>query len=245
MKKAANGTNMAIVSKGAGAYELRFSSTNKLTLNRGNVAAIVSSTSTITDTDWHHVVATKTGATSLLYIDGVDVTDTVTDSTMVNTGTAFHIGRRVTASDSFFDGSLDEVAVYPSVLTPAQILAHYNAGITGRGLVSRIAFDTGGFIDYNQADNIFYFIAADTKLMTIGHDGAVDIFHTAAAAGEHGLELIVDTAGKGNIHALDIVLTTGAIGAGDDEEAILVNIDESEAGGGNVVALEVLATEGS
>ncbi|KKN32427.1 hypothetical protein LCGC14_0814150, partial [marine sediment metagenome] len=105
--------------------------------------------------------------------------------------------------------------------------------------------DTKVQMEESADEDVIRFDAAGTELMTIGHDGAVDIFHTAVAPGEHGLELIVDAAGQGNIHALDIVLTTGAIGAGDDEEAILVNIDESAAGGGNVVALEVLATEGS
>lgn len=38
---------------------------------------------------------------------------------------------------------------------------------------------------------------------------------------------------------------TGAIAAGEDEEAILATIDQSDATGGTVVGLEVLATEGS
>ena len=115
----------------------------------------------------------------------------------------------------------------------------------GNDLLADADGDTYHAVEVSADEDVHYFYAAGTKLMTIGHDGAVDISHTAAAPGEHGLELIVDAAGKGNIHALDIVLTTGAIGAGDDAEAILVNIDESGAGGGNVVALEVLATEGS
>ena len=43
---------------------------------------LVTSTLALTETtNWHHVVATKNGATLRLYIDGVDVTGTITNST--------------------------------------------------------------------------------------------------------------------------------------------------------------------
>jgi hypothetical protein len=45
---------------------------------------------------------------------------------------------------------------------------------------------------------------------------------------------------------LELLYTTGAISAGEDEEAILINIDESASTGGDVNAIEVLSTaEGS
>ena len=74
--------------------------------------------------------------------------------------------------------------------------------------------------------------------------GTVDIIHTASFADDHALEIDVDAAGFGDVKALDINYITGAIAAGQDEGIILINIDEILAGGGDVFALEVLATDG-
>lgn len=130
IKRASTGTEDAIIAKGVGAYLLWIYSNNNLRLTRQDVAHIVDSTVTITDTTtWHHVVATKTGATVKLYIDGSDVTGSVTNSTMVDTATALQIGRKADPI-SWFDGYLDEVAIYNTVLSASRVQAHYNAGIT-------------------------------------------------------------------------------------------------------------------
>ena len=70
----------------------------------------------------------------------------------------------------------------------------------------------------------------------------IDMDHTALENDDHALEIDVDADGFGDVKALDIVYTTGAIIAGEDEEAILINIDQSASIGGHVVALEVLST---
>ena len=75
--------------------------------------------------------------------------------------------------------------------------------------------------------------------------GSIDLTHTAAENDDHAVELNVDAAGFGDAKALEIDYVTGAIGIGSDEAVILVNVDETSATGGDVVALEVLATEGS
>ena len=130
INKAVDGTIMTIFSKGAGAYELRMTAGNALMLVREGVLAICTSTTTITGAGWHHVAATKNGAAVVLYIDGVDVTGVITDSTMVDTITDLNVGRFSTGIQ-YWNGSLDEVAVYPSVLSAATILAHYNRGVEG------------------------------------------------------------------------------------------------------------------
>lgn len=75
--------------------------------------------------------------------------------------------------------------------------------------------------------------------------GTVDIVHTAAEADDHALEIDCDAAGFGDVKALDVVYVTGAIAAGTTEEAILINVDETAATGGDVVGVEMLTTEGS
>lgn len=143
VKKAAHGSSMAIVAKGVNAYQLRYSAANKLQFVKENVSNIVSSTVTILDTAWHHVAVTKNGAASLLYIDGVDVTDTVTDATLADTATDLYVGRRGGAADEWFNGSVDEVAIYDTVLSAAEILAHYEAGASA-------AFGPGAVIKFHD-----------------------------------------------------------------------------------------------
>lgn len=128
-RTATQGTVQDIVSKGTNAFEFRIHSDNKLMLVKENVAAIVSSTTTITDTTgYHFVVATKSGATVKLYIDAVDVTGVVTNATCATNTALLYIGRRSTAADSFFNGTIDEVAVFPTALTAANIATLYAAG---------------------------------------------------------------------------------------------------------------------
>src|SRR5918912_140402 len=81
---------------------------------------------TITDTGWHHVAATKAGATVHLYIDGADVTGTVTNRTMANNPLALSLGQ--SSGGSFWNGTLDEVALYRAALTASQVKSHYDTG---------------------------------------------------------------------------------------------------------------------
>lgn len=89
-------------------------------------------------------------------------------------------------------------------------------------------------------------VGTATPLDTVHVVGAAEVDHTATVADDHAVEICCDAAGFGDVKALDIAYTIGALSAGEDEEAILINIDESAAGGGNMAAVEVLATgEGS
>jgi Concanavalin A-like lectin/glucanases superfamily len=80
---------------------------------------------------WHHIVFTKSGGTATAYVDGVAQTNTGTPSTVIaDTGNSLAIGAAGNSTSNKFLGKLDEVAFYNYVLTPAQVAAHYVAGIT-------------------------------------------------------------------------------------------------------------------
>ena len=91
--------------------------------------------------------------------------------------------------------------------------------------------------------NLFNLLVNTTGKDTI--NGTLDIIYTATEADDHAFEIDVDAAGFGDVKAIDIDYITGAISLGEDEAIILINIDESLATGGDIDALEVLATEGS
>lgn len=122
------GENWGIVSKGSGAYYMRVYETGQLELLRSGVADIVWSDVAVDDGQVHHVVATKSGATVKLYVDGVDETGAVTDSTCVNNTAGLTVGGGSTSVELFL-GLLDEVAVYPTALSAARVQMHYAAGI--------------------------------------------------------------------------------------------------------------------
>jgi hypothetical protein len=126
IKRSATSQDDAILDKGGNGYKLYLRATdNKLVLRKNGVGDIVASTSAITDTtSWHHVVATKNGATSKLYIDGIDVTGTVTNQTIANNANNLTIGDNGSASQ-YFNGLIDEVDLYGTVLTADQVREHY------------------------------------------------------------------------------------------------------------------------
>ncbi len=76
-------------------------------------------------------------------------------------------------------------------------------------------------------------------------NGETIIDYTATTSDNNALEIDMHAAGFGGNEALDIDYVTGALAAGSAEAAILVNIDETLATGGDVYGMEVLATEGS
>lgn len=69
--------------------------------------------------------------------------------------------------------------------------------------------------------------------------------HVAVEADDHTLELIVDAAGFGDVKALEVQYDTGAINTGEDEAIVLVNINQVDALGGDIIAYDVQATDGA
>ena len=122
-------TEQTIISKGSNGFFLAIEN-HEILFAKTAVAEIVRSTVTITDTStWHHIVATKNGATSKIYLDGVDVTGTVTDQTLASTAIDMQIAHFNGIIS--FNGYLDEVAVYATALSAVRVAKHYAAGIGG------------------------------------------------------------------------------------------------------------------
>jgi hypothetical protein len=95
----------------------------------------------INDDQWHHLVAVRDEGLdrNRLYVDGVKV-----DSTTYNYTAGFEAGTTVGIGymayngnpDYFYDGRLDEVAVYDRALSDAEVLAHYSNGLLAEGYCS-------------------------------------------------------------------------------------------------------------
>ena len=128
------GTN-SFIGKGSGNFDIKVLTSGAIKVSKGVTSDIVTSTTALTPNAWAHVIYTKSGTTSKLYINGVDRTGVVTDATMVNNAVAILIGafRLIPSPDQTFHGTIDEVAIYNYALTSTQVAAHYAAGTSGGG----------------------------------------------------------------------------------------------------------------
>jgi hypothetical protein len=87
----------------------------------------------IADGVWHHVVWTDTGngSDSRLYVDGMLDTGGSAWATARQTRGGTHcIARQSSGTPYYFQGSLDEIAVYQVALTAEQVHMHYKRGVS-------------------------------------------------------------------------------------------------------------------
>jgi signal peptidase I len=93
----------------------------------------IHSNASFNDGKWHMATATLSGLNAALYIDGELVSSGSTTSAPTTANGDWSIGGGAFSgwdnhpSSNYFAGSIDEVGIYNKVLTPAQILTHYNA----------------------------------------------------------------------------------------------------------------------
>jgi hypothetical protein len=121
------GATQSIINKGIGAYQLGINSSLGFGIARYAVSNIVDATVALTVGPTYHLVGTKNGAAAKVYLDGVDVTGSVTVTTAVDTTTnLFTGGDPFSGEDGFY--SLQAAAVYPTALSQARVQAHFNAG---------------------------------------------------------------------------------------------------------------------
>ncbi len=121
-----SGANQSIVSKrNAGftsGYDLRINNAGRVEMSwmNGTLQTITSTVSIPTNV-WHNVAVTFDGTTARLYIDGVlNVSQAL--STVPDTNESFLIAAAGgTSTTSFFDGTIDEVRVFGTALSAAQL----------------------------------------------------------------------------------------------------------------------------
>lgn len=126
----ATGAVDGLMDKGNNGYAVQTDAAGHIVLVKQGVSTIVTSLTIPTVGFWTHVVVTKSGVTSRIYLNGVDQSGAVTNATIVATADALLIGIG-TGPANPFAGSMDEVALYPTALSAAQVLAHYNAAAMG------------------------------------------------------------------------------------------------------------------
>jgi hypothetical protein len=80
-----------------------------------------------TGNNWYHVVYTSDGVTSYIYVNGAQVGSAGTGGADFRSSAPVRIGKTI-GNYYPFKGTIDEVNVYATVLSAADILARYRAG---------------------------------------------------------------------------------------------------------------------
>jgi hypothetical protein len=115
----------------------------------------------------YHVVGTYDGTTQRLYVNGVEVASAPLSGAATANTKSLYIG--TWEGSEFFKGTIDEAAVYGSVLSSARVLAHYQAG-TAAQMTSFGAAEPGeGAATISSSSRGSYSIAAPPTFVDYCH----------------------------------------------------------------------------
>lgn len=125
--------------------------------NLDTAFTLAAETQAIEDTetaDWYHFVALISGNSAELYLNGENLGDLTEADPVFWQAEQASIGARLQSDEATvvqsFPGSIDELAVYDKLLTPEQILNHYNVGLGQAGDPCDVNLD--GVCDANDVD---------------------------------------------------------------------------------------------
>ncbi|MDN3497539.1 PKD domain-containing protein, partial [Planococcus sp. APC 4015] len=157
---------------------------------------VIASPTAFNDNTWHHVVAQLSSTGMQLYIDGKLIGTSPNSAVNAYNGYWRVGGDTGWSGDTYWKGSVDEVAVYPVPLTSAQVLAHFQQGSLGyvnqapSPVISAITTDLAVAFDASTSSDVDNAIAAYEWNFGDGATatGAV-ANHTYAAAGTYEVSL--------------------------------------------------------
>nr|WP_223837692.1 DNRLRE domain-containing protein [Streptomyces venezuelae] len=180
---------------------------------------------TYNDNKWHHVVATQGPAGMALYVDGQNK-GTLNATTHTDYAGYWHVGGDNLASwpnrptSNFFAGQIDETAVYPSVLTQAQVKNHYDLAKAPTDTVTEVSATEDTYINQGAPSTAY---GTSTSLAVRG-----------TAAYETYLRFTLPAAPAGQVlksASLQIKTTTQA-GAGTPDKVSVVPVTGTWSGAG-------------
>ncbi|GAA4235684.1 polymorphic toxin-type HINT domain-containing protein [Actinomadura meridiana] len=120
----------------------------------GGPISPMSSTKIVNDGKWHHAVLSAMGSTQTLYVDGQQVATLTGQTPNHLTLTQNQIGAAFasapaswpgwgTAQRRFYNGTIDDVAIYHHPLGPDQVAAHYRQALTAADQLTKTTLPSG------------------------------------------------------------------------------------------------------
>ena len=110
-----------------GYYLGLFSGYAQLLLATGSNSSYLNSTSLVTLSAWHHVVATWNSTTAYIYLNGSGNSGSIT-YTPISSTYNLQIGSPVTDTGGYFSGYIDEVGIWNRLITSDEAATLYNSG---------------------------------------------------------------------------------------------------------------------
>jgi len=166
--------------------------------------------------EWVHLAATYNGTTGVLYVNGTQVASGNPTAYQGNTTAAFAIGSYSDllgsgpAYQNPFFGDVDEVALYSTALSAAQILAHYQNGTNAlRSTPYETLVATDGAVEYlklNEAD-----VTIDTAMNTGKLGPAADGLHFPGPGHQAAGAIVGDSDTAASYSAIDSNSTDGGV----------------------------------
>lgn len=168
----------------------------RLVVLDGNV---IWSAPNINDGNWHHVVVTLPGNADVTdatcYVDGVAQSVSSSAPQTINTGTSLNVAIGHDNVDPsftrYFDGSLDDVALYGHVLTQDQVSAHYEAGLYYYAATPGALSVVGSDISFSFTG--VEYTAAPGSIALTGVAGTTTINPSFEVTGDIGLSFVGGT----------------------------------------------------
>ena len=176
------------------------------------------------DGQWHYVVATQGPNGMTLYVDGARVGSNAAATTNQQYNGYWHVGADSLGSwpnqpsSSYFQGVVDETAVYPNVLTPTQVATHYTLG-GGTVAVPPVPADSYGKAVYNDSPESYWRLdeSSGSTAADASNNGNTGAYGTGVALGTPGAlpgtadtAVTLDGASDGTVSATDATATPGS-----------------------------------
>ncbi|MFT4225559.1 PKD domain-containing protein [Micropruina sp.] len=183
----------------------------------------ITTNNALNDGSWHHVVATQSSDGMRLYVDGVLAGTNPQNSAEGTTG-YWRVGGDNTwgSTSPYFQGDIDEPAIYTVALTPQQVAAHYAEGTAApnqlptasfTATVDQLKVDVNGSASSDPDGTIasYKWEFGDGSDPVTGSSPTAD--HTYATAGDFTIKLTV-TDNRGGTATKTEQVTTGTQASG-------------------------------
>ncbi len=126
-----DGRNNGLIDFGAGNPVVRMTTGNVILFRKNGTADIVTSNITLRAGMLYHVAIkwNTTAGTAKIFVNGIDVTGTVTSQSFTNASNPINLGAADGGTTDFIDGRVCRAVYYQSELADARIISHYKTAV--------------------------------------------------------------------------------------------------------------------